>query len=337
MAMGRPKGYWFEDPRNPGMARWFDGQRPTEHVVKIASLPEGTPPPAPLDRNPFEPQEPERWAPPQHPEAQHLAAEAAGEPVPDFLWGSETPWWATMRLRIAFGAGATVVVLVVALVLHLLASAPPPSEKELTASLGDPAATYDDQQLVDAATKALALVGNADVSLDDLEAFLPLTCTSAEMRSASRIAGRLSMFRYQRADLTAVVRAIRSGARLLCPASVDRYPSLFDELPSMVLTAEGTVISYGGSGGPTGLNGVANAPGTVVRDGPASATGSSTVTVTNGSTSASGSVDVVRVGQSCSAEGSTASVTNGGTAVCSAASVCSSTGSGLVWRSTTSC
>jgi hypothetical protein len=323
------------------MARWFDGSRPTEHVVRIAAMPEGTPPPPPLDRDPFEPPAAveARWAPAEHPStARHHAPEPVGEPVPEFLWGSETPWWATLRTRLAFGTGASVVVLVVALVLHSLGGSPEAAEKELTASLGDPASSFDERQLADAAARAVSLAGTSGVTAEDLEAFLPLTCAAAESRTPSRIAGRLSMFRYERSVLVSVVRALRAGARSLCPLALDRFPSLFDELPSMVLTREGTSFSIGQSTTSNGLNGVANAPGGVTIDNSVTTSGSSTATVTpvDGSTSSQVSVDVVRAGNRCSVEGATASTPSGGTVTCTSSSVCSSSGAGLAWH-VTSC
>ncbi len=310
-------GYWFEDPRDPRVARWFDGRRPTGHTLRIADLEEGVAPPPPLAAAP-EPRLPKPIAP------KHLKT---AEAVPEFLWGAERPWWTVIRFRLIAGAAATMFVLTAVLAGQVATRGGGGSDRpELeSVSLAGPAG-YDQAAVAAAAVRAQLSAPNLTQS--GLEELLPLACEAVAGRSPARLAGQLSRYRFTGAELAPLVRALRIGARDLCKDAVDAYRVFFDDVLPMVLVAsEGysesrslgrEIVSSGGN--------VATGDATV-NAGPATAVGSTS----SDTSSRSNSVDVVSTGSSCSVAGQTTTMRSGGAAVCSAVS-CEGWATGLRWR-----
>jgi hypothetical protein len=318
-------GYWFEDPRDPRVARWFDGRRPTDHTIRIADLEEGVAPPEPL---PSVPVEPPRSSPGLRPTPKHAARprpapSSAGEPIPDFLWGADRPWWTVLRLRLIVGACASVLVVTAAIGLHVLQprSADGGGEPLRSQTVGSQS-PFDAAQLDAAVTHALGS-GASGLTADGLQDLLPLTCKAIEGKTPTQLAGRLSMYRFTTLELGTLVRALKVGSRDLCEDAARAYQAFFDDVLPMVLVANPSTDAVQLSGDATSTGGYANTGGTIV-------TGSATATGSVSTRSGSSSVQVSN-GSSCSVPGASSTV-SGGTALCTSVS-CQSTGTNPTWRS----
>jgi hypothetical protein len=335
MAKRQTCGYWFEDPRDPRLARWFDGRRPTDHTIWIADLAEGEVPPPPLDVElTAEPAAtpaarravPGRRAPQHAVRRTDPEPEPGGEPIPDFLWGAQRPWWTVLRLRLVAGACASFLVVVAAIGLHLLPERPGDGgRQELQSQNAGSRGLIDPAELDAAVTRALGS-GTNGLTADGLRDLLPLACTAIEAKTPTQLAGRLSMYRFTSPELSTLVRALKVGARELCDDAVRAFQDFFDEVVPMVLVANPSTdaVQLGGDAVTTG--GVVSTGGTIVA-GSATATGS--VTSSPGASSVTSSS-----GSTCSVPGASSTVV-GGTAICSSVS-CEGTGTSSRWR-TTSC
>jgi hypothetical protein len=329
MSANRTGGYWFEDPRDPRVARWFDGQRPTDHTVRIADLDEGVAPPEPLPLSPVAATAPPRLGGhgPKHAAKRPSGGGIPGEAIPEFLWGSDRPWWTVLRLRLLVGVCASFLVLTTAVGLHLMAPAGTTGgtgRQQLESQNVDSHKALDAGALDAAVTHALGS-GTSGLTADGLQDLLPITCSALEAKTPTQLAGRLSMYRFTSVELATLVRALKVGARDLCEDAVGAYRSFFDDILPMVLIASPSTDAVQFTGDAPATGGIANTGGVATAGGNVAAgTATATGSVTSGSTVTGSS------GSSCSVPGATSTV-SGGMAICSSLS-CGGTTTSPRWR-----
>jgi hypothetical protein len=325
-------GYWFEDPRDPRVARWFDGRRPTDHTIRIADLEEGVAPPEPLPLIPVPAPQvgPRREAAPRR--AQHLRApRTPGDAIPEFLWGSERPWWTVLRLRLLVGTCASVLVLTTAIGLHLMSPRGATSDsgrQQLDSQNVGNQSPLDAGALDAAVTQALGS-GASGLTADGLQDLLPITCSALDAKTPSQLAGRLSMYRFTSVELATLLRALKVGARDLCDDAARAYRSFFDDVLPMVLIASPGTDAVSVTGDATATGGYVSTGGIVVA-GTATATGSQSTGSQASGSAATGSSVTGASSSSCSVPGATSTV-SGGTAICSPLS-CEGTTTSPRWR-----
>lgn len=235
---------WYDDPRDPTLARWYDGEHWTEHtIVKASWAGPGTPPP------PVEPQ-PTVWTPaprpsslPAPPPLPTPAATTATTSLADRY--RSWPRWARIAVPVAAG-------FLVLGAIGSLTEDEDSGDRQVEAS--DAAETDDAPPSIGEAAGDALLGLDADVSRSQMVALVRELCDADERGAARQLVGISS----EPGGRVAVLDAAGEAAEESCPEVTGDEPGLLNavlaaagRVPTSTTAAPTSTTALTTSSGPT--------------------------------------------------------------------------------------
>jgi hypothetical protein len=261
---------WYEDRDDPTLARWFDGERLTDHTLVIADQVPGRIPPPPeisaLARSGA--REPIGWAAPADPEAwanePPRPAPSADTPpppgddqlewtpddVPPFSPLDEVPLPATVRSlpepffdhdlsdeaweRQVGWRWVWITGGGIALLLVAIIGLKLGGDDGGGGGPTEVAAT-EAEALAEAVAVAMEASDVTFFANAGFESLLPLTCEAAETGEPDELVATLVALDYDDAVLLRLLHGLQVGAESLCPDAIDDQPNMLSEVHNAII------------------------------------------------------------------------------------------------------